>query len=135
MRNSRAIALATLVTAAAIAGSAHAQKTIAAQMFFDDPVEVVLPAEGATTTIPLTGLKSARGAWLTFIKFAEGKQVQDAQVISLMEGVTVKWAGTRENCIYELRLVPSPPAVTVTKSAGMCALKAPGNAVFRVLAM
>jgi hypothetical protein len=135
MGYSRAIALATGIAVASFANSAMAQKTLPPQTFFDDPVEVVLPGEGATASIALTGLKSAHAAWLTFIKFTDSKPVQDAQVLSLMEGVTVKWAGTRENCIYELRLVPSPPAVTVTRSSGMCALKAPGNALFRVFAM
>lgn len=134
MRTSRAIAFAAIVAATA-AGSALAQKVAPAPTYFDNAVEAAMPADGATTTIPLTGLATARGAWLTFVRFSEGKPVQDAQVISLMEGVTVRWAGTNENCVHDLKLIPSPPAVTIQKSAGMCALKAPGNAIFRVLAM
>ena len=117
------------------AGHAGAQQVINTQAYFNDALEVAMPPDGTTTTLPLTGLKSAHAAWVTFIKFTEGKPVDDAQVMSIMQGVTVKWAGTRDNCIYELRLVPSPPALTINKTSGMCNLKPPGNAVFRVLAM
>lgn len=134
MKISRAIALSTLV-ATTTAGSALAQRAASAPTYFDNAVEVVMPADGAITTVPLPGLTTARAAFLTFVRFTDGKPVQDAQVLSLMEGVTVKWAGTRENCVHDLKLVPSPPAVTIQRSAGICALKAPGNAIFRVLAM
>jgi hypothetical protein len=103
-------------------------------VFFDNAYEAALPAEGSVT-LPLTGLKTARAAMVTFVKFANGAPVQNAQVMTVMEGVTVKWAGTKESCVYELRLIPSPPAITMTKDTGMCALKPPGNAVLRVLAM
>ncbi len=134
MQTIRALVIAILAIAAT-AGSAFAQKVAPAPVFFDDSVEVIMPADGVITTVPLTGLKTARAAWLTFVRFTEGKPVQDAQVISLMEGVTVRWAGTKENCVYELKLATSPAGVTIQKSAGMCALKAPGHAVFRILAM
>ena len=140
MKISSAIAVATMVAAAVFAGSASAQKSkvAPAQMFFDDAYEVAaLPGDGATTTLGLAGLKTAHAAWLTFVKFTGGAALatQDPQVITLMEGAMVKWAGGRESCVYELRLVASPPAITMTKSSGPCALKPPGNPVFRVLAM
>ena len=133
MKIATIISIAIMVGAAGTA-SAQASKVTPAPVFFDNAYEAALPAEG-TVTIPLTGLKSARVAMVTFVKFANGAPVQDAQVMTVMEGVTVKWAGTRESCVYEVRLVPSPPAVTITKQAGMCALKPPGDAVLRVLAM
>jgi hypothetical protein len=52
-----------------------------------------------------------------------------------MEGVTVKWTGGKESCMYELRLTAAPAAITITKQSGMCALKPPGNMVFKVLAL
>jgi hypothetical protein len=133
-----AIAVAMMVGGALLVGSASAQKpgVAPAQMFYDGAYEfAALPADGATTTMPLTGLKTAHAAWLTFVKFTAGAPAQDSQVIALMEGVTVKWAGGKESCVYELRLAASPPAITMTKPSGMCSLKPPGNAVFRVLAM
>ena len=136
MKIANVISIATMVAAAAAAGTAGAQasKVATAPVFFDNAYEAALPTEG-TVTLPLTGLKSARVAMVTFVKFANGAPVQDAQVMTVMEGVTVKWAGTKESCVYEVRLVPSPPAVTMTKQAGMCALKPPGDAVLRVIAM
>ena len=136
MKISRAISIATMVAAALAAGTASAQgsKVATAPVFFDDAYEAALPNEG-TVTLPLTGLKTARAAWVTFVKFAGSTPVKDAQVMTVMEGVTIKWAGTKESCVYEVRLVASPPAVTLTKGGGMCALKPPGNAVLRVLAM
>jgi hypothetical protein len=137
MKISSSIAVATLL-AAAFAGSASAQKSkvAPAQVFYDGAYEVpALPGDGATTTLSLDGLKTARAAWLTFAKFTGGAAAQDTQVITLMEGAMVKWSGGKESCVYELRLVASPPAVTITKSSGICAFKPPGNAVFRVLAM
>lgn len=132
----KAVAIATMVAAAAAAGTASAQKSnvATAPVFFDNDFEAALPAEGSVT-LPLTGLKTARVAMVTFVKFANSAPVQDAQVMTVMEGVTVKWAGTKDSCVYEMRLVPSPAALTMTKQAGMCALKPPGNAVMRVLAM
>jgi len=47
--------------------------------------------------------------------------------------MTVKWAGSKESCMYELRLVSTPPTITMSKAPGMCALKPPGNMVFKVL--
>jgi hypothetical protein len=140
MKTSRAIAVATMVAGALFAGSASAQKSkvAPAQIFYDGAYEVAaLPADGATTTMNLAGLKSAHAAWLTFVKFTGGEAVavRDAQVITLMEGVTVKWAGGKESCVYELRLVASPPAIAMTKPSTPCALKPPGTPVFRVLAM
>ena len=136
MKIFRAISIATMVAAAAAAGTAGAQKsTVApAPVLFDNAYEATLPAEG-TVTLPLTGLKTARAALVTFVKFTNGAPVQNAQVMTLMEDVMIKWAGTKESCVYEVRLVANPPALTMTKQAGMCALKPPGNAVFRVLAM
>lgn len=135
MKIPRACAFVILVAAGTGPGTACAQRVSAPQMFFNDALEVAMPADGVTANVPLSGLKTAHTAWVTFVKFTEGKPVDDAQVITIMEGVVVKWAGTRDNCVYELRLVPSPAALTFTKSAGMCALKPPGNAVFRVTAM
>ena len=136
MKIAKVISLATMLAAAVAAGGASAQasKVATAPVFFDNAYEAALPAEGSVT-LPLTGLKTARVAMVTFVKFANGAAVQDAQVMTVMEGVTVKWAGTKESCVYEVRLVPSPAAVTMTKQAGMCALKPPGNAVLRVIAM
>ena len=136
MKISKAFAIATMVAAATTAGAAGAQASKVAQgpAFFDNEYEAALPTEG-TVTLPLTGLKTARAAWVTFVQFVNSKPVQDAQVMTVMEGVTVKWAGTKESCVYEVRLVPTPPAVTITKQAGICGLKPPGNAVLRVLAM
>jgi hypothetical protein len=136
MKISTAISIATMVAAAAAAGTAGAQgaKVATAPVFFDNAYEAALPAEG-TVTLPLTGLKTARVAMVTFVKFVNGAPVKDAQVMTVMEGVTVNWAGTKESCVYEVRLVPSPAAVTMTKGSGMCALKPPGNAVLRILAM
>jgi hypothetical protein len=130
------ISLATVIAAALATANAGAQgsKVTAAPVFFDDAYEAALPADG-TVTLPLTGLKTARVAMLTFVKFVNGSPVQDAQVMTVMEGVMIKWAGTKDSCVYEVRLVPSPAAVTMTKQAGMCALKPPGNAVLRVIAM
>jgi hypothetical protein len=133
MKIARVISIAIMVAAAGTA-SAQASKVATAPVFFDNAYEAALPAEG-TVTLPLTGLKSARVAMVTFVKFVNGAAVQDAQVMTVMEGVMVRWAGTKESCVYEVRLVPSPPAVTMTKQAGMCALKPPGDAVLRVLAM
>lgn len=136
MKIAKVISIATMVAAAAAAGTAGAQasKAATAPVFFDNAYEAALPNEG-TVTLPLTGLKTARVVMVTFVKFANGAPVQDAQVMTVMEGVTVKWAGTKESCVYEVRLVPSPAAVTFTKQAGICGLKPPGNAVLRVLAM
>ena len=129
------ISMAGLLAAAMAAGNAGAQGKVASgPVFFDDAYEAALPAEG-TVTLPLTGLKTARVAMVTFVKFVNGSPVQDAQVMTVMEGVTIKWAGTKDSCVYEVRLVPSPAAVTMTKQAGMCALKPPGNAVLLVMAM
>ncbi len=81
-----------------------------------------------TVSLPPDGTaKTARVAMVTFVKFANSAPVQDAQVMTVMEGVTVKWAGTKESCVYEVRLIPGPAAVTMTKQAGMCALKPPGQ--------
>ena len=138
MKMSSAIAVATMTAAVLLAGGASAQKSSVApaQLYFNDAYEVTaLPGDGATTTLKLEGLKTVRAVWLTFAKFTGGAPVQDTQVITLMEGAMAKWAGGKESCVYELRLVASPPAVTMTKTGGMCALKPPGNAVFRVLAM
>ena len=135
MKTFRMISIAAVIAAALAVGNAGAQgKVASAPVFFDDAYEAALPAEG-TVTLPLTGLKTARVAMLTFVKFVNGSPVQDAQVMTVMEGVMIKWAGTKDSCVYEVRLVPSPPAVTMTKQGGMCALKPPGNAVLRVLAM
>jgi hypothetical protein len=138
MKISSAIAVATMTIGALLAGGASAQKSkvTPAQMYFDDAYEVAaLPADGSSTSLELTGLKTAHAAWLTFVTFTGGSPARDSQVISLMEGVTVKWSGGKESCVYELRLVTSPAAVTITRPSGMCALKPPGNAVFRILAM
>ena len=138
MKFSSAIAAAIMTIGALVAGGASAQKSSVtpAQMYFNDAYEVAaLPADGASTSVELTGLKTAHAAWVTFVKFTGGAAAQDSQVISLMEGVTVKWSGGKESCVYELRLVPSPAAVKITRPSGMCALKPPGNAVFRILAM
>src|ERR1700675_4060263 len=123
MKLSIAIAVATMVAAALPAGSASAQtsKVAPAQMFFDGSYEWPLPADGKPTSLELTGLKTAHGAWLRFAKFQNGAAARAPQVISLMEGVMVKW-GEPMNCVYELRLVASPPAITMTKSPGACAL-------------
>jgi len=85
--------------------------------------------------LTLGNLKTAHAAWLTFVNYTGGKPVQDAQVIALMESMTVKWAGSKKSCVYELRLVSTPPTITISKAPGMCALKPPGNMVFKVLAM
>jgi hypothetical protein len=136
MTITKVISIATMIAAAAAAGGASAQasKVATAPVFFDNAFEAALPADGAVT-LPLTGLKTARVAMVTFVKFANGAPVQDAQVMTVMEGVTVKFAGTKESCVYEMRLVSSPAALTMTKQGGMCALKPPGNAVLRVIAM
>ncbi len=137
MKISGAIAVATMVAAAFLAGSASAQKSKVAltQMFFDNSYEWSLPGDGKTTLLELTGLKTAHAAWLRFAKFQNGAVARDPQVITLMEGVTVKW-GEPMSCVYELRLVASPPAITMTKSSGACALSRPGDmALFGVLAM
>ncbi len=133
MKIAKIISIASMIAAAGGA-NAQASKVATAPVFFDNAYEAALPGEG-TVTLPLTGLKTARVAMVTFVKFANGAPVQDAQVMTVMEGVTVKWAGTKESCVYEVRLVPSPAAVTMTKAAGMCALKPPGNAMLRVIAM
>lgn len=136
MLNCRTTAFMTFTALAIFSGGASAQsKVTPAQMFFDGAYEAAVPADGATTTLPLGNLKTARAAWITFVNYTGSKPVQDAQVISLMEGVTVKWTGSKESCVYELRLIPTPAAVTITKQSGMCALKPPGNMVFKVLAM
>jgi len=136
MKISSAIAVATMVVAVLPAGSAIAQKSkvAPAQMFFDNSYEWSLPADGATTSLELRGLKTAHAAWLTFLKFGDGSASREPQVITLMEGALVKWAGP-ESCIYELRVVASPPAITMTKPSGPCALRRGEKAVFRVLAM
>ena len=71
---------------------------------------------------------------ITFAKFQDGSVASDPQVIALMEGVTVKWAGPK-SCTYDLKLVVNPPAINMTKSSKMCALRPGESAVFRVLAM
>jgi len=136
MKISSAFAVATLLAAASFAGTASAQKSIVApaQMFFDNGYEWPLPADGKTTTLELKGLKTAHAAWLAFMKFPNGAAAREPQVITLMEGVTFKWSEPM-SCPYELRLVASPPAVTMTKPFGPCALRPAETAVFRVLAM
>jgi hypothetical protein len=138
MKFSSTIAVATILIGALLAGDASAQKSnvTPAQMYFNDTYEVpALPTDGGTIALNLTGMKTVHAAWLTFVKFTGGSPAQDSQVIPLMEGVTVKWSGGKESCVYELRLVSSPAAITITRPSGMCALKPPGNAVFRILAM
>ena len=135
MKFSTMILIAAMFITALTAGNAGAQEKVStAPVFFDDAFEAALPVDG-TVTLPLTGLKKARVAMVTFVKFVNAAPVQDAQVMTVMEGVTIRWAGTKDSCVYDVRLVASPPALTMTKQPGMCALKPPGNAVLRVVAM
>lgn len=137
MTMSNAIAVATLAAGALLAGGASAQnaKATPAPMVFETAYEIALPGEGETATLKLAGLKTAHAAWVTFLKFSGGAPPRESPVISLMEGMTAKWAGGKETCIFELRLVASPPAITINRTSGMCNLKPPGNAVFSILAM
>ena len=135
---SRSVAVVTLVASSLLASGASAQnaKAAPAQMVYEAAFEVsALPGDGETTTLKLAGLKTAHAAWITFVKFAGSAAARDSQVMALMEGVTVKWSGGKESCVYELRMVASPPAITLNKSSGMCALKPPGAVVFQILAM
>ena len=137
MQTSKAIAFAAIAALAGFASGAGAQttKVVPAQMFYDGAYEAAVPADGGTTTLTLGNLKTAHAGWLTCVNFTGGKPMKDAQVIALMESMTVKWAGSKESCVYELRLVSTPPTITISKAPGMCALKPPGNMVFKVLAM
>ena len=136
MQTSKAIVVITLAAAALFAGSASAQKSkvAPAQAYYDDGYVWALPNDDATSSLKLEGLKTVHAAWLTFAKFQDGSVASDPQAIALMEGVTVKWAGPK-SCTYDLKLVVNPPAINMTKSSKMCALRPGESAVFRVLAM
>jgi hypothetical protein len=82
----------------------------------------------------LNGLKTARVAWITFLKFEDGTLPLEPQVITLTAGAPGKWAGP-ESCTYQLKLVPTPPAITIGKGGSACALRRGETAVFQVLAM
>ena len=136
MQTSRTFVLIAVTAAALFAGSASAQKSkvAPAQAFYDDGVQLALPNEDATSTLKLEGLKTVHAAWLTFAKFQDGSVASDPQVIALMEGVTAKWSGPK-SCTYDLKLVANPPAINMTKSSKVCALRPGESATFRVLAM
>ena len=135
MRISASIAIAAMAAAALLAGTASAQKgkVAPAPVYSDEAAEIALPLDGKTTTLDLQGLKTARAAWVTFVNF-QGQPAADMAVITLMPGMSAKWSNPG-SCIYELRLVASPPAVTLTKPSGVCALRPAESAVFRVVAM
>ena len=120
---------------ALLAGPASAQKSKVGpvQMYYDDNYQWPLPFEGASV-LKLEGLKTAHGAWLTFSKFTDGTTEPKPQVITLMEGAVATFA-PRNSCTYELRLASNPPAITMTKATGACALHQGESAMFRVLAM
>ena len=101
MQTSKAIAFAAIAALAGFASGAGAQttKVVPAQAFYDGAYEAAVPAEGGTTTLTLGNLKTAHAARLTFVNFTGEKPVQDAQVIALMESMTVKWAGSKESCM------------------------------------
>lgn len=135
MRISTSMALAAMAAVSLLAGGANAQKASAgpATAYADDAAEIALPLDGKTTTLELKGLKTARAAWVTFVNF-QGQPAVDSPVITLMPGMSAKFS-TSKSCVYEFRVVASPPAVTLTKPSGACSLRPAESAVFRVLAM
>ena len=136
MTFSRTIALSTLA-AALIAGNAWAQrvKVAPAPVYFDDAYEVILPGDNGAQ-LELEGLKSVRAAWITFSAYAGGKPARDQQVITLMEGVAVKWGAPDGGCSYEFKIVNgAAPGISMNKSSTMCILRDGEKALFRVLAM
>jgi len=135
MRISTSIAIAAMTAAALLAGNAGAQKgkVAPAPVYSDEAAEFALPLDGKTTTLDLQGLKTARAAWVTFVNF-QGQPAVDFPVITLMPGMSAKFS-TSKSCVYEFRVVASPPAVTLTKPSGACSLRPADSAVFRVLAM
>ena len=136
MKASKAFVVITLVTAGLFAFNASAQmsKVMAAPMYYYDAgFQWLLPGD-APSSVPLEGLKTAHGAWLTFLKFQDGSLPQKPEVFTLMEGAVVTWTGP-QSCSYELRLQSDPPVIIMTKTSAFCGLRLGETALFRVLAM
>jgi hypothetical protein len=136
MKTRHAIAL-TLLAAAFVAGNASAQRTkvAPAPVFYDDAVEVTLPADN-TFQIRIDGLKSLRAVWMSFTGYAGGKPPRDPQVIMLMEGVTAKWGAPDGGCTYEFKIADgAAPVINMKKASSICTLRDGEKANFRVLAM
>ena len=133
MNRVNALRLAVMVAAFA-AGNACAQKVAPAPVFYDGAYEVTLPADNIFQ-IKLDGLRAVRAAWLTFAGYANARAPRDPQVITLMEGVTVRWGAPDGGCTYEFKLeTGASPTISMTKSS-ICTLRDGEKANFRVLAM
>lgn len=135
MKHRNAIAISA-ITLALAAGSACAQrsKVAPAPVFYDDAVEVTLPADN-TFQIRLDGLKAARIVWLTFAGYQNGKPPRDPAVLTLMDGTAARWGAPDGGCTYEFKFANGAvPAISMAKTS-ICTLRDGEKAMFRVLAM
>ena len=141
MRISNAVVSAAMAAAMMLGGTASAQKGTAlpAQNFYFNDYEWPLPAEGATattTTMTLTGMKSAHAVIMSFTRYTDGKPMPEAPVVTLLEGSTAKWTAPQGGCNFELQLVnANPPVINMNKPPAMCALRPGAKVIFRILAI
>ena len=136
MRTRIATLLAIALTAL-LCPAAYAQKAavMPAQNFYFNDYEWPLPGEG-TTTMTLNGMKSVHAVWITFLKYSDGKPVIDGPIITLLEGMTVKWAAPEGGCSYVLQLVnANPPVINMIKPPSICAQKLGAKVVFKIVAL
>jgi len=128
---------ALLAAAALLAGPAAAQKAkvVPGPVFYYNDYEWPLPVEG-TTTMKLNGMKSAHAAWISVLRYSAGPPVEDAPVITLLEGSKARWTAPQGGCNYELQLINSnPPVINMTKPPAVCLTRAGAKVVFKVVAV
>ena len=128
---------AALAASAFLAGPAAAQKAkvVPGPVFYYNDYEWPLPVEG-TTTMKLNGMKSAHAVWMSVLRYSAGPAVDDAPVITLLEGSKAKWTAPQGGCNYELQLVNSnPPVISMTKPPAVCLTRSGAKVVFRVVAV
>lgn len=103
--------------------------------FYFDNYEWPLPSEG-TTTMTLTGMKSAHAVMMSLTRYADGKPMPESPVITLLEGSTAKWTAPQGGCNFEVQLVNSnPPVINMMKPPAICNLRSGAKAIFRILAI
>lgn len=134
--NSRTLLAGAALALALAAGPAGAQrgKVAPAPVFYDDAVEVTLPADN-TFQIRLDGLKAVRAVWMVFAGYPNARAPRDPQVIMLMEGTAARWGAPDGGCTYEFRIVNgATPHIAMVKSS-MCTLRDGEKALFRIMAL
>lgn len=126
------VAAGTVAAQKAKAPAENSARPAPAPALYERNVQIKLPED--RTSVNLPGVHSVRIAWILFSQFDDGSTSQEPQVLTLMEGATVKWSGPK-SCSYDLALVGSPPALTMTKNPKICALRQGATATFKVVAM